>query len=241
MSGGLIEIRASIQKNLDEQVGGQTEKDLRRLAGCIDRGLEESESSLEKVAGYVEDLREIDETLDPGKTNEVKTNRARRHRFEKREAKFQALRETFQKDEDPVRQDMGAIMERFEPGLFAGGHELDTLQDNLELERWFRLPKSHERKIHGRQHAGVRIVQEGPGLTLTLDAHHSHRRPFTEEELSQYLGATPTQEELEAVERRKIMRRATSRKLRPSLLEDLEKRYRSELPGNAARQTPTGS
>jgi hypothetical protein len=25
------------------------------------------------------------------------------------------------------------------------------------LERWFRLPKSHERKIHGRRHAGARL------------------------------------------------------------------------------------
>jgi hypothetical protein len=30
--------------------------------------------------------------------------------------------------------------------------------DNLALERAFRLPKGHERRIHGHAHAGVRIV-----------------------------------------------------------------------------------
>src|SRR5213079_3393585 len=27
-----------------------------------------------------------------------------------------------------------------------------ALKDNLDLERWFRLPKSHERRIHGHRH-----------------------------------------------------------------------------------------
>ena len=48
--------------------------------------------------------------------------------------------------------------------------------DNLDLERWFRLPKGHERRIHGHRHAGVRIVQEGPTLVHALDAHHDPPR-----------------------------------------------------------------
>jgi hypothetical protein len=50
------------------------------------------------------------------------------------------------------------------PGLCVGGEEADMPQDNLELERWLKQPKGHERRIHGRPHAGVRIVQEGPTL-----------------------------------------------------------------------------
>ena len=30
--------------------------------------------------------------------------------------------------------------------------ELEEIRDNLDLERWFRLPKSHERRIHGHRH-----------------------------------------------------------------------------------------
>jgi hypothetical protein len=59
---------------------------------------------------------------------------------------------------------MGRVMASFAPGLFVGGDEADLPQDNLNLERWFRQPKGHERRIHGHQYAGVRLVQEGPTL-----------------------------------------------------------------------------
>ena len=226
MAEGLKEVRESLQANLDEQVGGLVERDLKRLSACIDRGLDVVQPELTKIPEYVKDLRAIHDTLDPKKGKPAK-----------RQAKFTALCQTLQADSDPVRQSIATVMSSFEPGLFAGGQALDALQDNLDLERWFRLPKSHERKIHGRQHAGVRLVHEGPGLALALDAHHSHRRPFTEKELGPYLGAMPTDEELQAVERRKIMRRATSREARPNLLASLETRYRSAHRKIRARQS----
>lgn len=226
MANGLKDVRESIQTNIDMQVGGMIERDLKRLVGCIDRGLELVAPDLEKIPGYVKGVTEIHRTLDPkkGKT-------------EKRQARFQELQQRFEADADPVHQTMGEVMKSFEPGLFAGGDALGSLQDNLELERFFRLPKLHERKIHGHQHAGVRIVQEGPGLLLALDAHSSHRRPFTVEELRPYLGALPTAEEVEAVERRKIMRRATSRTALPGLLKDLERRYRSAIAEDQSRDS----
>jgi len=52
-------------------------------------------------------------------------------------------------------------------------------RDNLDLERWFRQPKGHERHIHGHKHAGVRIVQEGPTLVHALDMHLRHPDPLT--------------------------------------------------------------
>jgi len=214
MAEGLKDVRESIQRNIDLQAGGEPERNLKRLAGFIDRGLSEVSDVVEKIVDYVVDLKAVDRTLDPD------TGTSKR-----RQTWFKELRARFAQDNDPIRQKMAGVMERFEPGLFAGGDSLDALQDNLDLERWFRLPKSHERRIHGRQHAGVRIVQEGPGLLLALDAHHSHRRPFTQEELQPYLGAKPTDQELESVERRKLMRRATSRKARPGLLGDLECDY----------------
>ena len=64
-------------------------------------------------------------------------------------------------------------------------------QDNLDLERWFRRPKGHERRIHGRRHAGVRLVYEGPTLALTLDAHLQHPEPFTAADLAPYRSAQP--------------------------------------------------
>src|SRR4029453_9552291 len=37
------------------------------------------------------------------------------------------------------------------------GEDGDLPQDNLDLERWFRQPKGHERRIHGHRHVGVRL------------------------------------------------------------------------------------
>ena len=228
MAEGLKEVRASIQKNIDARQGGVAEKNLKRLAGCIDRGIEEVATALEKIPCYVDDLRSVHRTLDP------QTGTATR-----RKAAFQQIYTRLRQSGDATRQAMAVVMESFKTGLFAGGNSLATLQDNLDLERWFRLPKAHQRKIHGRQHAGVSIVHEGPSLVLALDAHHSHPRPFTEDELKPYLGAMPTAEEIEAIERRKTMRRGASRRSRPGLLENLEVRYGGKRrPG---RRSKSGS
>jgi len=95
------------------------------------------------------------------------------------------------------------------------------LKDNLDLERWFRLPKSHERRIHGHRHAGIRIVLEGPTLVHALDAHAAHPEPFTVEDLLPYRAAQEPPCQSEARNRRKIMRKARSKKTRPALLANL--------------------
>ena len=127
---------------------------------------------------------------------------------------------------DPVRQMMATVMVSFLAGLFVGEGKFETIRDNLELERWFRLPKSHERRIHGHRHAGVRIVQDGPTLILALDAHAAHPGLFTADELLPYRKARIPPRQREALDRRKIMRGARSKKKRPLLLAELERRYR---------------
>ena len=103
------------------------------------------------------------------------------------------------------------------------------IRDNLDLERWFRLPKGHERRIHGHRHAGVRIVIEGATLVHALDAHAAHPEQFTAADLLPYRTAREPPCQTQALNRRKIMRKARSKKTRPTLLADLERRYR-ELP-----------
>ena len=129
------------------------------------------------------------------------------------------------KDEDPICKQMSRVMLSFKVGLFAGGARGDLPRDNLDLERWFRLPKGHERRIHGRSHAGVRIVQEGATLLLALDAHRHHPQPFTEADLRPYRNAVAPESQREAIHRRKVMRRARSTRKRALLLRDLEARY----------------
>src|SRR4051794_18676260 len=126
---------------------------------------------------------------------------------------------------------MAALMLSFAAGLFVGEEEYEGVRDNLELERWFRLPKSHERRIHGRRHAGVRIVVEGPALVHALGAHAAHPGPFTVTELLPYRTAREPPCQTEALNRRRIMRKARSKKQRPALLADLERRYQ-EAPAS---------
>lgn len=142
-----------------------------------------------------------------------------------REKTFLDLQQVIADDPHPIRQHMAKTMENFAPGLFVGGDDPDLPTDNYDLERWFRNPKSHERRIHGHQHAGVRIVQEGPTLLPTLDAHLRRAGPFTHEELRPYVNAPPPACQAHAIHRRKVMRKARSKKTRPKLLELLEQRY----------------
>jgi hypothetical protein len=167
-----------------------------------------------QVAGYVATIRKVDALLDPTTG-----------RCAKRKRQFGALERALLQDEDTICQQMGRVMASFQPGLFAGGDRGDWPRDNLDLERWFRLPKGHERRIHGRCHAGVRIVQEGETMMLALDAHRHHPEPFTEEQLRPYRDAEVPDGQKEAIHRRKVMRAARSTKKRAALLRELEKRY----------------
>jgi hypothetical protein len=147
-----------------------------------------------------------------------------------REEAFAALIDRFEATDDPIRHGMAAVMLSFLPGLFVGEREYEAVKDNLDLERWFRLPKSHERRVHGRRHAGTRLVLEGPTLVHALDAHATHPGLFTVDDLLPYRSAREPPCQAEARGRRTIMRRARSKTKRPSLLAELERRYR-ELPG----------
>jgi hypothetical protein len=165
------------------------------------------------VAGYAEQLRAIQDTLDPA----TGANAKRRRRFS-------ALAARLSTSPDPIPQHMARTMRSFRPGLFAGGDDLDLPRDNLDLERAFRLPKGHERRIHGHAHAGVRLVQRGPSLLLTLDAHVRHPEPFAPEDLTPWCNARESVSQRDCLRRRGIMRRARSSKRRPLLLADLERR-----------------
>jgi len=166
------------------------------------------------VEAYVETIRQVDATLDPASNG-----------WAQRKRLYNAVGRDLLEDEDSICQQMGRMMASFKKGLFAGGGRGDLPRDNLDLERWFRLPKGHERRIHGRCHAGVRIVQEGPTMLLALDAHRHHPQPFTEEELRPYRDAVAPESQKQAIRRRKVMRTARSTAKRGTLLRNLEVRY----------------
>src|SRR4029077_14973396 len=113
------------------------ETQLARLAACIDQGLEHVQADQESLREYVKDIEEVAATLEPGGES-----------CEHRQKKFEELIARFERNEDPIRQHMATLMTSFLAGLFVGAGKFEEIKDNLDLERWFRLPKSHERRIH---------------------------------------------------------------------------------------------
>src|SRR2546430_15612718 len=179
----------------------------------MDRGLDVVREALTKVKAYVQDLQAVDRTLRP---NDETTG-------EEREAQFILRRQEWESSADPMHRHFAKMMSSCEPGLFVGGEAADFPADNVDLERWFKGPKGHERRIHGHRHAGVRIVWQGPTLMLALDAHVHHDSPFTVEDLEPYGHARVPESQQQAVERGKLIRQGRSRKKRPVVLAGLEK------------------
>jgi hypothetical protein len=187
---------------------------LTQLVTCIDNGLAQTKAVLEEVARDVVELRLVYSTLDP----DLGSTRSRR-------ADFDEIAFGYRATPSPLHDHMAGVMERFAPGLFVDCGRCNLPSDNLDLERWFRLPKAHQRRIHGHDHAGVRLVHEGPTLLVALDAHRRHPDPFAANELIPSRNAVPPACQRDAENRRKVMRRARSRKQRPILLAVLEDRY----------------
>jgi hypothetical protein len=219
MAEALTEVQESLQRNLKLNKPGPAHGQLKRLAGCIESGLASVKKDQEEVREQVKEIAKIAATLEP----DSGTRKERRARYEKLQKEHEAKGGEF-------HNHLGRLMLSWLAGLFLGprAKKGETgLEDNLELERWFRKPKRHERMIHGRQHAGVRIVQEGPTLVHALDAHDAHPGLFTPEELLPYWPAEEPPAQQEARQRRKIMRRARSKKKRTALLGELESRYKA--------------
>ncbi len=183
------------------------------MVKCIDSGLKEVAEARREVQKPLADVREVAATLDP-------KNGCR----SRRRQQFIRLQEKLARSQVASQKQLSKRMAGWLCGLFvcvAVGRNVPW--DNLELERFFRLPKGHERRTHGRKHVGMRVVREGASLIPTLDAHHEHPGPFTAEELLPYHKHPVPTDQQQAQRRHQIMRRAASKKLRPKLLEELNK------------------
>ena len=204
MAEASTEVRESLQRNPSVHEPGAGHGRLERLAGCIDRGLEAVKAERQEVKEQVKEIERVAETLD-----------AKSGTMEQRKEKYEQLQQEYQGKEGAFYERLAKVMMAWVAGLFLKVERKEGEKspvDNLELERFFRNPKGHERRIHGHKHAGVRIVQEGPTLLMALDAHLEHQGPFTAEELLPYRHARVPRDQQEAIDRRKVMRKARSKK-----------------------------
>ena len=203
----MLEALGDVQKSLQRvassgRVGPAIDL-LARLKGFIDRGVVDQRKPFTHVRQYTQQVRHVMKLL----TNEDGLPLA------KRKSQFAAKLDDFQHRENGgVYAHFAKVMASFRPGLFVGARLAAYPRDNLDLERWFRCPKSHERRIHGHRHAGVRIVRDGPTLIPTLDAHASHPRVFSREDLFSFRLASPPPSQVAAQQRHFIMRQSRSKK-----------------------------
>ena len=174
---------------------------LRRLYRYIQKGLALYHQDSPRIAEYVETIKHVWKTLD-----------AEHGKLAERQAQFHQLRKQCAKSTEPIKVDMSTVMKNFAPGLFVGSDDEELPGDNLDLERWIKSPKGHERHIHGRQHVGRRLVYEGPTLLPALDAHLARTVPFTYHDLLPYVNAEVPESQRKAVERHRIMIKASSKK-----------------------------
>jgi hypothetical protein len=202
MAEALAEVRASLGRLLALNKPGRAHTLLLRLAGCIDRGLACMKEQQQQVQDQVKAIQEVAATLD-----------AKTGTWAERKARYERLRRRYDQQGGEFYSHLGKLMKSFAAGLFVPVQGRKALpSDNLDIERWFRKPKGHERRIHGHKHAGVRIVVQGPTLLLALDAHENHSQPFTAEDLLAYRDAQPPPDQLEAMLRHKLMRQARAQK-----------------------------
>ena len=58
-----------------------------------------------------------------------------------RQAQFQELIERFVAQGDSFHEHLAKVMSSFQPGLFAGGDEVDQIRDNLDFEALVSAPQ----------------------------------------------------------------------------------------------------
>lgn len=155
--------------------------------------------------------------------------------YAERRESFEALREAQARSTSEFAQRVAKRMGAWASGLFVDDGEAEGRwdgfgrpflpEDNYELERWFRLAKGHARRVHGRAHAGIAVVQQGATLLPTLDAHALHSGPFCADDLRPHLHAPEPAVQRNARHRAIVMRRARSEKGRPVLLAELQARH----------------
>ncbi len=200
MAEALEDVSLSIGRNLHYR-NTPINSRLKRLYEGIQRGLAIYDQEKRQIVTYVTHMTQVFETLN-----------AEHGPLNTRLSTFRKLTQQFTQTNDPITNHMSKIMTSFEIGLFIGSDKVEIPDDNLELERWFKKPKGHERRIHGRKHVGMRIVTEGPTLLPALDAHLEQNTPFTYQELLPYASAKPPKSQIRSVKHKQIMTKASSKK-----------------------------
>jgi len=201
MANALGEVLTSIELNLKTPKKGIICEQLNKLKNCIENGLGIYNDDKPYILQCLEEINKIQDTINP-KTGP----------WQQRILTFRKMVFRLRCSNDPIKMKMSKVMRSFFRGLFVGGDNLEMPDDNLDLERWFKTPKGHERRINGHSHAGTRIVYEGPTLMPTLDVHRRMDKPFTVDDLLPYAHVRIPSTQEAAMLRHRAMKCGNSKK-----------------------------
>ena len=213
MAAALDEVRDSIQRNLDEKKGGSRRSNWAAWPTAstgVWRGPSRTRDDPRACRGDSGDRRDPRSRSGDGGPSE----------------KFEELIDRFERREEAIHQNMAKVMISFLAGLFVGRR---------------RSRGSKTISIWSGGSAGPRVTSGESMVTATRGFGSFKKgrrwctrwmptcdasRPFTADDLLPYRTAREPPSQREAMDRRKIMRKARSAKKRPVLLADLERRYR---------------
>lgn len=202
MRNALQEIKDSLSRLLDRKIDAPIDPWLQRLSNHIETGTAHYDNGYRmEVEEGMAIIRVLSKHLQPEEGS-----------CKQRKRRFDYLRKKLLKGTGKWDLQVGKIMTSFRDGLFAGGDSLDIPADNLALERWFKNPKGHARRITGNKHVGTKVVYLGPTLIPTLDAHLTIDRPLSSADLHAYINAAIPKGQMEATERHQTMVFAASKK-----------------------------
>jgi hypothetical protein len=204
MVEGLLQVNRSLERTLARPSTSITPL-LERLHQYIQRGVSRYAEDFRRIAAGIGTLHLVWTLLHP-RTGTRPGN----------QDLFHQVAEQAESNADQLIQHIGHVMLSFEAGLFCGDDTLEIPEDNLDLERWIKGPKSHARHIHGRQHVGLHLVIEAPTFLPAFDAHLSRTSPFTVQELLPYVTAKIPASQQQALTRHQLMRKARSKKNDPT-------------------------
>ncbi len=123
MANALKEVSRSIERNLKRKESAISSK-LKRLNGCIKRGLSVYDQDRSEIVTYVSEIKKIFNTTDSEKGT-----------IKKRLSKFRKLKLQLTDTDDPVKTHMSKTMHSFEPGLFVGSDDIKMPDNNFDLGR----------------------------------------------------------------------------------------------------------
>ena len=166
-----------------------------------------------------------DPRLRQGHRGSRRNPRTRKADCANRQEQFEKLIDQFERTEDPIRQDMATVMISFVAGLFVGEGKFQEIRTISIWSVGFACPRVTS---GGFTVTVTRVFGSFRGADVGACAGRARRAPRAVHRgrLAAVSGGPRAAVPETGNNRRKIMRKARSKKKRPILLADLEERYR---------------